>query len=164
MHFLSLVLTSTGHIGPRCFAAAMAAAYGLGLGAQWLTVPEVLSRAGLWPFLLAQALLTWVWFALHAKRLRDAGRGIALAQGIAAIHVLAIALLILVGAFFLDEITVPGTTMPASLTVLRQLLGFVHGLSDPLTILGLIACAALIIPPVFSIWLALQPSRTAGPP
>ena len=47
----------------------------LGVASQWLTVPAVIDRAGLWPFVVAQVVLIWVWYALHAKRLHDGGRG-----------------------------------------------------------------------------------------
>ena len=40
----------------------------------WLTAPDIMTRAGLWPFVAAQAVLIWIWFVLHAKRLHDAGR------------------------------------------------------------------------------------------
>ena len=161
MHVLHLIFGPAGRIQPGCFTPAVLAIYVFGLAAQLLTAPAVLARAGLWPFLLAQLLLTWIWFALHAKRLRDAGRGPALAQGIAVIHVLAVALLILLGTFFLDGIAVPDESIPVSAAVLGRLLGLSSEPSDPLTILGLIACASLAIAPVFSIWAALQPSQTA---
>lgn len=161
MHFFHLVFSGAGRLRPGCFAAAVLAVYVFGLAAQLLTVPVVLSRA-LWPFVLAQVLLTWVWFVLHAKRLRDAGRGPALAQGIAVIHALAVALLILVGAFVLDSVAAPESSTPVSIAVLRHVLTFSRGLSDPLTLLGLVACASLLIAPVFSIWAASQPSRAVA--
>ncbi len=161
MHLFHLIFGPAGRIQPGCFTSAVLAIYVFGLAAQLLTAPAVLARAGLWPFLLAQLLLTWIWFALHAKRLRDAGRGTALAQGIAIIHVLAVALLILVGAFFVDNVAPPESFMPVSVVVLRQVLTFARGLSDPLTILGLVACASLAVAPIFSVWAALQPSQTA---
>ncbi len=162
MHFFHLIFSGAGRIRPGCFATAVLTVYVFGLAAQLLTVPVVLSRAGLWPFVLAQALLTWIWFVLHAKRLRDASRGTALAQGIAVIHALAVALLILVGAFVLDSVAMPESSTPVSIAVLRQVLTFSRGLSDPLILLGLVACASLLIAPVFSIWAASQPSRAVA--
>ncbi len=164
MHVLHLIVSSTGRIAPGCFAAAVVAVYILGLAAQLLTAPAVLSKLGLWPFGLAQTLLTWIWFALHAKRLRDAGRGIALAQGIAAIHVLAVVLLILLAGFLLDEGAAAGNATPVSLGVLRQLFSLSRGVSDALTFLGFTACASLMLAPVFSLWLGLQPSHAAQKP
>jgi len=145
---------------PRPFILAVSGLYLLGLAAQLLTVPAVLARAGLWPFLLAQALLIGVWYVLHARRLRDAGRNSAAAQGIAMIHILAVVLLVLIGAFYTDNATGNGN-MPESLRLVRALVTFSHGAGDLVTMLGILACAALVIPPAFSLWLALQSRRGA---
>ena len=48
----------------------------------------------------AQILLIWIWFALHAKRLRDAGRGIDLPAAIALLYALSVALLVIVAVSF----------------------------------------------------------------
>lgn len=139
--------------------AAVGALYLFGLAGQWLTAPIVLGQTGLWSFLLVQIVLIGVWYGLHASRLRDAGRGLAPAQGIAVIHVLAIVLLVLVGAFYMESM--PGDRrVPESLLLVRQLVTFSRG-ADLLTVLGLVACAALLIPPVFSVWAVAQPGRAA---
>jgi hypothetical protein len=145
---------------PRPFIVAVCGLYLLGVAVQWLTVPPVLARAGLWPFLLAQAVLTGAWYVLHARRLHDAGRGSAATQGVAMIHILAVVLLALIGAFYTDEAPGDGNT-PESLRLVRALLTFSHGAGNLVTMLGILACAALLIPPVFSIWLALQPRKDA---
>jgi hypothetical protein len=133
------------------------AVYLLGTASQFLTALPVLVRAGLWPFLLMQMVLIGAWYVLHARRLRDAGRGIAWAQGVAAIHILAIVLLVLVGAFFMESIVVEGWK-PESFVLVSQLIALSRGM-DLLTVLGLVACGALLVPPVFSIWAAMQPRR-----
>lgn len=161
MHVLHLIFGAAGRLAPGCFAAAVVAVYVFGLAAQWLTVPAVLSRVGLWPFLLAQALLTWIWFALHAKRLRDAGGGVAAAQAVAVIHALAVALLVLVGAFFLDGVAASGVSLPGSILLLRQLFEMLRTSVDPLTIFALIACSSLVIVPLFSLWAGTRPSQAA---
>jgi uncharacterized membrane protein YhaH (DUF805 family) len=125
-----------------------------------LTAPVVLAHAGLWPFLLAQAVLTGVWYVLHARRLHDAGRSSAAAQGVAMIHVLAVVLLVLIGTFYTDDATGEGN-MPKSLRLVRALVTFSHEAGDLVTMLGFLACAALLIPLVFSLWLALQPRSIA---
>jgi uncharacterized membrane protein YhaH (DUF805 family) len=51
---------------------------------------------GFWPFILIQAAVTWVWFVLHAKRLRDSGRPVGHAAAIAILYALAMILLMLV--------------------------------------------------------------------
>ena len=143
---------------PRPFIVAVSGLYLLGLAAQWLTVPPVLARAGLWPFLMAQVVLVAVWYVLHARRLHDAGRARAAAQGVAMIHVLAVVLLVLIGAFYTDHAMGDGG-VPESLRLVRALVTFSHGAGDFVAMLGILACAALLIPPVFSVWLALQPRR-----
>lgn len=149
-----------GALRPWPFIAAVSAVYLLGIAGQMLTAPALLGRVGLSPFLLMQAALTLVWFMLHAQRLRDANQSLAPAQGIAAIHVLAVVLLVLIGVFFRENMPAEGWT-PESIALVRRLVGFSRGASDPLTILGLIACVALLLAPAFSVWAALQPGRAA---
>ncbi|MEX1083411.1 MAG: hypothetical protein WEC82_03740, partial [Xanthobacteraceae bacterium] len=122
MHILRLFFTAGGRLPSGCFAAAVVLIYALWLAAHLLTAPALLARAGLWPFMLAQPLLIWAWFALHAKRLRDAGRAVAPAQGVAVIYALAVVLLLLVGVYFIDGVAGSAASTPASALVLVQLL------------------------------------------
>jgi uncharacterized membrane protein YhaH (DUF805 family) len=163
MHFLRLFFDAAGRIGPVPFALAVTLVYALGVAAQMLTVPGVVSRAGLWPFLLAQALLVWMWFALHAKRLNDAGRGPGAAQGVAAIYALAVVLLVFAAAFFLDrgaDAGVSNDAVPGARVVVLHLRDLFRGPPDPITLLALVACLSVAIAPLFSIWAATRPSRT----
>jgi hypothetical protein len=138
-----------GAWGRWVFALFAGGLYLLGLAAQWLTAPMVLAALGLWPFLLAQILLIGLWYGLHAWRLRDAGRGTAAAQGVAGIHILAIVLLVLVGAFYMEGtlFAVGREWMPESFVLVLQLVTFSRG-GDLLTLLGLVGCAALLVPPI----------------
>jgi hypothetical protein len=147
-------------LGPGVFLAAVSSLYLVGLAGQWLTAPAVLQRLGLWPFLLIQMVLLGIWYLLHARRLRDVGRGSGPAQGIALIHLLAIMLLLMIRVFYMDD-AAGGSWMPKSLLLVQQLVTLRDGAGDWLAILGLIACAALFVPPVFSIWAAMQPGRCA---
>lgn len=162
MRFFRMFLNPWDRSPPQRFAAAISAAYVVGMAAQFLTVSPVLLAAGLWPFIAAQAVLTWIWFALHAQRLRDGGRTIAAAQGTAAVHALAVTLLILVGAFFFDRADGIEPSTPASFILVRRLFAEFR-FSDPLIILGVLACASLLIAPIFSLWAWAQPSRQAAP-
>jgi uncharacterized membrane protein YhaH (DUF805 family) len=158
MRFLRLFFNAAGSVRPAPFVVAVIFVYAFGLTAQMLMTPMVYERAGLWPFAVAEGLLVWVWFALHAKRLRDAGRGIEPAQGIAAIYALAVVLLFIIAEFFLDG-GEPGGSGLASRIVTFY---FVHSLrptSDPVLFLMLIGSLSIIIPPIFSIWAATRPSR-----
>ena len=60
MQALRLILSRSGRLSPQAFIIAAGAVYVLGVASQWLTVPAVIDRAGLWPFVVAQAVLIWV--------------------------------------------------------------------------------------------------------
>ena len=83
MQALRFLFSPSGRLGPQAFAVAVIAVYAAGAASQWLTVPGVIARNGLWPFVAAQAVLIWIWFTLHAKRLHDADRATGLAVGAA---------------------------------------------------------------------------------
>ncbi len=72
-------------------------------------MPDIVARTGLWPFVAAQAVLIWIWFALHAKRLHDAGRSTGLAAGAALLYALSVVLLLIVATAFF-------TTSPSAAT------------------------------------------------
>ncbi len=97
-HFLS----PGGRLTPRPFIYGAIAVYVAGAASHLLTSPDVITHGGLWPFLAAQIVLLWVWFAVHAKRLRDAGHGSGLAAGVALLYALSVALLIIVAASFFN--------------------------------------------------------------
>ena len=96
MQTLRFLFSPTGRLEPRAFVFAAIVVYALGVAAQWLTMPDILLRAGIWPFAVAQALLVWAWYVLHARRLHDAGRPVDLAAGAALLYGLSIVLLLIV--------------------------------------------------------------------
>jgi uncharacterized membrane protein YhaH (DUF805 family) len=96
MRTLRFLFSPTGRLEPRAFVFAAIVVYALGVAAQWLTMPDILLRAGIWPFAVAQALLVWAWYVLHARRLHDAGRPVDLAAGAALLYGLSIVLLLIV--------------------------------------------------------------------
>jgi hypothetical protein len=102
MQLLGLLLSPNGRLRPQPFIFGAAAVYLLGTASHLLTVPDVIARAGLWPFVIVQAVLIWVWFVLHAQRLHDASRGSGLAVGVALLYVLSIALLLIVAEGFFN--------------------------------------------------------------
>lgn len=95
MESLTLFSAASGRIAPRPFALGVIVVYVLSFLSQVLISPPVTARWGVWVFALVQAPLTWAWFALHAKRLRDAGRSVGPALAIAVLYALAIVLLML---------------------------------------------------------------------
>src|SRR5437016_2184452 len=96
----ALFLSAAGRLGPRPFAIGAVLIYAASLASQTLISAPVVARAGFWPFAAAQATPLWVWYALHAKRPRDAGQDVGAAAAIAALYALAMVLLLFV-AFFI---------------------------------------------------------------
>jgi uncharacterized membrane protein YhaH (DUF805 family) len=162
-------LPAHGRIAPRPFAVGVVAVYALSFLSQVLMSSPVTVRFGVLPFAILQALLTWAWFVLHARRLRDAGRPIGPAIAIAVLYVLAmVLLLLLLLLLLLDQISAVGTAAPRpSLSEVwvflllfstfagEATLGFFHVLA-----LGILA---LILAPVaiaigFSIWTCTRPA------
>ena len=88
-------LSPAGRLAPTPFALGAVVVYVLSFLSQILISPPLLSATGLGLFALVQGLLAWSWFCLHARRLRDSGRAIAPATGIAIVYGLAMVLLLM---------------------------------------------------------------------
>jgi uncharacterized membrane protein YhaH (DUF805 family) len=88
-------LSPSGRLARGPFAFAAVAVYAASFASQALLAPPVAAKAGLWAFAVAQAVLVWAWYLIHAQRLRDAGRETGAALGIAIVYALAIVLLLL---------------------------------------------------------------------
>jgi uncharacterized membrane protein YhaH (DUF805 family) len=114
MQATSFLLSPNGRLRPAPFIYGAVAVYLAGLASHLLTTPHVITRAGLWPFIAAQVLLIWVWFALHSKRLHDAGRSNGLAIGVAVLYALSVLLLLIVADSFFN--TSDGPMMDANAT------------------------------------------------
>jgi len=166
-------LTPRGRLKPQPFIYGAVAIYLLGVLSQWLTVPDVLTRAGLWPFIAAQLVLIWLWFVVHAKRLHDSGRTAGLAAGVALLYVLSLALLLIVAYSFFN--TSDGLMANASATsalglillfyIVATLLGSMqYDLAwVVVAILTLLAILPIVVTVVFTFWTATRPSAaTAG--
>ena len=95
MQGLGLLFSPAGRLGPRAFIIAVVLLYLAAAASQALTLRDVIKFAGLWPFLAAQIVLVWIWYALHAKRLRDAGKPVGVAVATCLLYVLSVALLVL---------------------------------------------------------------------
>jgi uncharacterized membrane protein YhaH (DUF805 family) len=167
-------LTPQGRLKPRPFIYGAVAIYLLGVFSQWLTVPDVLTRAGLWPFIALQVVLICFWFVVHAKRLHDAGRTAGLATGVALLYVLSLALLLIVADSFFN--TSEGLMANASATsalglillfyIVATLLGSMqYDLAwVVVAILTLLAMLPIVVTLVFTVWAATRPSiEPAGP-
>src|SRR5260370_23012065 len=88
MESLAVFFSARGRLAPRAFAAGAAVVYGTAFLSFLFISPPAMLRVGLAPFALVQAIALWCWFCLHAKRLRDADRGIRVAAALAAFYAL----------------------------------------------------------------------------
>lgn len=165
MNPITLAFSSSGRLGRRAFAIAVAVVYLLGFASQTLLSGPVLARTGIWLFALVQAVLLWVWFVLHAKRLRAAERGSGGAVGIAIVYGLAMLFLLMVVAFFLSPAPATDTTGDALgtwivLTILIEIFSGAPDLGlfgDILIIMAVIALTPVLLALGFSIWAGTRP-------
>ena len=163
-------LSPAGRLQPQPFLAAIAAVYIAGALSHWLTVPDVTARVGLWPFAAAQAVLIWLWFVLHARRLHDAGRGEGLAIAVALLYVLSLILLLLLATNFFagSEAGSLGNASATSALELVLLLYIVMMLMSPaqydltwivVLILTFFAFVPVLVALFFTLWTATRSSR-----
>jgi hypothetical protein len=108
MRALSILFSPAGVLAPGTFIVVAALVYLAGAASHALTTPDVIIRAGLWPFLAVQVVLIWVWYAVHAKRLRDGGRSAGIAAGVALLYTLSVALLVIVAVSFYGTLSADG--------------------------------------------------------
>jgi uncharacterized membrane protein YhaH (DUF805 family) len=168
MESLALFFSARGRVSPRAFAAAVAAVYGTAFLSQLLISAPVMLHAGLSPFALVQAIAIWAWFCLHAKRLRDADRGIGAAVAIAVLYVLAVILFLLLVALIMP---LGDAAQPASAGNVLALFFLVTTLMVDPGLFAYVAAGifALVLAPVpvaiaFSIWAATRPAVTNAQP
>jgi len=162
---LALFLSTTGRLAPRPFAIAAVLIYAASLASQTLISAPVVARAGFWPFAAAQATLLWGWYALHAKRLRDAEEDLGAAAGIATLYALAMVLLLFV-AFFIRLGARPNEALAGSTLKWLGPLSFGFYDTGEFGGLGLILMALLaaafapaLVALGFSIWTGTRPRR-----
>jgi uncharacterized membrane protein YhaH (DUF805 family) len=168
---ISLFFSSSGNLQPRGFALAVVGAYVASAASQGLLGGPVAARFNVIPFALVQLALVWIWFSLHAKRLRDAGRPVWPAVCFAVMYFVALAVLLVVMSLFLQvgagkEAAASPISSMLGLYLLLYFFGILFGVVDggafALFLAGLIA---VIYGPVllaigFSIWAGTRPSRT----
>ena len=158
-----------GKLTPQPFLAAIAAVYIAGALSHWLTVPDVIARAGLWAFAAAQAALIWLWFILHAKRLHDARRGEGMAIAVALLYVLSLILLLLLATNFFTGLVAGslGSASATSALELVLLLYIMMTLTSPtqydltwivVLILTFFAFVPVLVALFFTLWTATRTS------
>lgn len=157
MQTLGILFSPAGRVGQRPFVAAVIVLYLFAVAAYALTDAAIVDRAGPWPFALAQAVLLWIWFALHSRRLHDAGRPIAIAVIAAVLYALAIAVLVAIGAALFstqisgvaqhDAAGAVGLILIAE--IIAVLIGNPH--FDLSTVMAAVLVALAIVPPLLAI-------------
>ena len=100
MQALRFLLSPSGRLSPQAFLVAAVVVYLAGAASHALTLPTIMVRTGPWLFAAVQALLIWVWYVLHAKRLHDAHSSVGPAIGASILYALSIALLLILAASF----------------------------------------------------------------
>jgi len=173
MQTLRFLFSPTGRLKPRAFVFAAIVVYALGVAAQWLTMPDILLRAGIWPFAVAQALLVWAWYVLHARRLHDAGRPVDLAAGAALLYGLSIVLLLIVTiGYFKPYAGVVDPNATAALNIILLIM-VVSALTQSashdvgaliVTVLMVLALLPVIVAVAVTLWAATRPSGAEPKP
>jgi uncharacterized membrane protein YhaH (DUF805 family) len=171
MQALRILFAPAGRLSSRPFIVAAIVVYLAGMASQLLTTPDVIVRAGLWPFLAAQIVLIWSWYAVHAKRLRDAGHTASLAAGVSLLYALSVALLVIVAASFYGALAGDGGNANASsalglilfVSIIALLAGAPHYDIGWLivVILSVLACLPIIAAVVTPLWAATRRSVPA---
>ena len=171
MQVLRSLLSPSGRLTSQPFIAAVLAVYAAGIGAQWLTMQQVLGHAGIWPFAVAQAALIWIWYVLHARRLHDAGRPVDVAAGAAALYALSIMLLLIVAMNFFTPIaggTEPNATAALNIILLIAVIAALTQTSGHdiggliLAICIVMAFLPVIVAVAVTLWAATRPRMRPG--
>ena len=166
--FESLIPSGDLEQGP--YARALV---GLLIGAvlsNMLSAPVVTASFGIWPFVVTQFALLWFWFALTAKRLRNAERSVLGVTAVAMIALIAVVLLAVMLALQASDLEAGSAApfIPASIGTLIYPFVFVHNLATGLpangqdltiAVLASFTVAPLLLMIWYSAWAALQPSE-----
>jgi len=174
MGSLALFFSPHGRIARKPFAIGAAVVYLLIVASQLLLSAPVTARANVIPFALAQGLLTYAWYAVHAKRLRDAGHATGAAAAIAVLYAMSVVLFMLLielvlvsgGTTFVES---KGGSLLTSLLVWIALGAVLAGMQamDLFLYLAIVIAVLILLPFVialgFSIWLATRPSALVPP-
>jgi uncharacterized membrane protein YhaH (DUF805 family) len=163
-------LVPSGDIEQGPYARAL---FGLVIGAvlsNMLSAPVVTATFGFWPFVVTQLALLWFWFALTAKRLRNAERSV---LGVTAVALIALIAIVLLAVMLVLQYSDPGATvagpyLPASLGILIYPFVFLFNLATgpsanpqdaTIAVLSAFTVAPLLLMTWYSAWAALQPSE-----
>ena len=142
MNWLDAIFSPKGTLKPQNFAIIVVVIYLINFAAGSIIEGQFIKRVGPWPYLTLQALLTWIWFVAHAKRLRDAGRGWAIAAVLAFIYIAAAILLLNLVTASEASLTTPTDPKEPKVSLFGVIFAvlFINTLftGDPYLIIGLI--------------------------
>ncbi len=166
---LRSLLSPSGRLSPQRFLIAVVGVYLAAIASQALTLRAVIKAAGLWPFLAAQLVLIWIWYVLHARRLHDAGKPVALPIAVSILYLLSVALLVMVaGAFYSalggDTLTDPNATGALNLIFFVSVFAVLSGVSQDglawliVAVLLVLAYAPIVLAVATTVWAASRPS------
>jgi len=172
MRALALFLSPTGRLSATPFVLAAIIVYLAGVASQALTMPAVMTHAGAWLFAVVQALLIWIWYVLHAKRLHDAGRSVAPAIAASLLYALSVVLLLILAISFYAPMAaeVPDANTASALGLILfvaivAMLGTSHYdlTSVVVAILVLLSFLPVILAVGVTVWAATRPSVEGRP-
>ncbi len=171
MESLALFFSSRGRIARKPFALAVLLVYVLMFASQLLLSTAITTRLNVLLFALAQGLLTFAWYALHAKRLRDAGRGTAAATALAVLYALSVVLFLLLVELVIGTDATTGNQGGVLTTMLVWLaMGAVFAGMDAMNLflyLAIVIMVLTLLPFVIaigvSLWIGTRPSAPAPP-
>jgi uncharacterized membrane protein YhaH (DUF805 family) len=171
MNPFRLFISPLGRTAPRTFVVAVILLYAASFLSQaLLTLP---GRSGVVAFGVAQAAVAWAWFALHAKRLRDADDSTLFALAFAILYALAVLLLLL----FIEAVAGGARTgtrddfaagsVVSPVVVVLVIANFAGDASLGHFYYFMLALLALIVIPIVlalavSIWAATRPTAQAA--
>jgi uncharacterized membrane protein YhaH (DUF805 family) len=171
MRSVDFLFSPSGRLSPQPFFYGAAAVYLAGLTSQWLTVADAIVRGGLWAFAAIQIVLIWIWYTLHVKRLRDAGRATGIAGAVSVLYALSVILLLIVGAGFFSSSTSAGLDANASSALGLILLIMIfttltsagaYGITWVIVAaLAALAFVPLILAVAVTLWAATRPTAAA---
>jgi uncharacterized membrane protein YhaH (DUF805 family) len=174
MQTLRLLFSPAGRLPQATFILLAVLVYVAAAASQALTLPSVIKSAGLWPFLVAQIMLVWVWYSLHAKRLRDAGKAVGLAVATTLLYVLSVALLIIIAGAFLGSLAGQGTDANTAsalgLILFVSIVALLSGMPRDnlawlmVALLLLIAYLPIVLAVVTTAWAATRPPAEGSAP
>lgn len=168
MSYFDLLFSPKGTIRPQPFAIVVAAIYLLNIIAGSALNGQFVMRAGMWPFLGLQLLLTWIWYVAHAKRLRDAGKGSAVACILAFLYLAGIVVMLNFAAgsaSALTQSTEPSQQESGSLIGVLIAVLFINTLitGDPFLIVGFFVLL-IGLPLIFSLIVVIYSIVTGARP